>query len=123
MVESYSTAYRILADDVPKGAISVERCLAVDNIFHRREMSPDRLLFHACLSLHRFSCLDPFCWVHDGRATHTKRGSCSVAPQLLDVSSGLSCVSGDVSSETFSPYVFAFYSVRPVRPIRWLWLV
>jgi len=32
MVESYVAAYRIFVDDIPNGAISFERCSAVDNV-------------------------------------------------------------------------------------------
>lgn len=50
MVESYLVAYRIFADDIPEGAMSVERCSAIDNVCDGQESYlTDFFFMYACL--------------------------------------------------------------------------
>jgi len=75
------------------------------------------------LSTHKFSCAHPIWWVNYGCAPHSERHPYSTAPQLLGVSSRLSCVDRDVSTKAISPCFLHFYSSHPCYLVRWLSLV
>jgi len=50
MVESYAAAYHIIAEGVLEGALSLERCSAVDNVCHgQKAHGSDFFFMYGCL--------------------------------------------------------------------------
>jgi len=123
MVKSYATAYRIFADSVPDGAISVERCSAIDNICHGREgYHSDFFFMYVCLFT------DSHVRVPFDEFTVGVLYTLNVAPTQLHPSSWASLRAFRVLAEIFrlrpSPHVFLhFYRARTSRPTKWTSLV
>jgi len=108
---------------MPEGALSIKRCLAIDNLCHGREGHETNFFFmYACLFT------DSNVHIPFDEFTMGILRTLNVDPTQLHPNSWMSLRAFHILAKMFqlkpSPHVFLhFYSSRPAWPIRWLSLV
>jgi len=123
MVERYTTSVCIFADDILDSVLSVEQCMAIDNVCHRQEGHICDFFFtYAWLFTYSNMCV-PFDEFTIGVLRILNVGSTKLRPN-----SWASLQAFHLLVEMFwlrsSPHVFLhFYSSRLASPVMWLSLV